>query len=134
MSQNPKENQQLTNTDPFFGLKYIAYCRSQRPPEGVESDDIDIINYAKWQVCKARNLLFNDPIWKEYTAEEILIEYFAILFDESETLRDQFLSQARGLDKKDVAWLEAMEAKWVKEQQAKIKDALGGADEIEETF
>lgn len=135
--QKPNENSQIANKDPFFGLKFIAYCRSQRPPDGVDgiiTEDIDIINYAKWRVCKSRNVLFNDPVWENYTPEEILVEYFTISFDDSEEVRDMFLAQMRGVETKDYDWLEQMESKWLKEQEEKIKEDMGGVEEFEDTF
>jgi hypothetical protein len=120
--------------DPFFGLKYIAYCRSKLPPEEAGRDDADIINYAKWQICKSRNLLFLDPIWDRYSEEEILIEYLTIRFDEDENVCKAFESQMQGVSLDDQEWFERMEKKYHEEQEKRAKEALGEQQEIEETF
>lgn len=109
--------------DPFFGLKLIAYYRTGLP---VNEDDIDeeaYVQFAKWQICKIKSVLWNDPVWDEYTNPEILIEFFAIKFDENEELRKKFETGLVTTKQSDVDWMLKMEAKLLKEKQGKIKEA-----------
>lgn len=103
-----QQNQQNNDEDPFFGLKYIAYCRSHLP----DLDDFgesELIDFAKWQICKVKSVLFNDPIWENYTKEEILVEYFAIRFDESKELLEEFKSKLVHADKEVYDLFERLE-------------------------
>lgn len=109
--------------DPFFGLKYIAYCRTGLT---INEDDVDeeaMIQFAKWQICKVRGILWNDPIWDSYTAPELLVEFFAIKFDESEELRQKFEATVVSVKAKDLDWFERMERKHAEDQKkGKIKE------------
>lgn len=70
------------NSDGFTRLKYIAYCRSQMPPEEVGSDYADFVAFAKHFLCSKTNRLFKDPIWDKYTDEEVIVEYFSYQFSD----------------------------------------------------
>ena len=110
--------------DPFFALKYIAYLRTGQT---VNEDDLDmetIAQFAKWQICKVRNVLWNDPIWDSYTTEELMVEFFAIKFDESEDLRNEFEAKIVTAKKEDLDWLERMERKDRESKQGKINEGL----------
>jgi len=120
--------------DPLFALKFIAYCRSQLPPEDHGRDDTDIINYAKWYVCRTRNVLFLDPIWDKYTNEDILIEFLAIRFDEDKVVKESFEAQMNGVSEDEQAWFERMERKFLEEQDKKSKELMGDKEEIEDKF
>ncbi len=130
MSQKPKNNE----PDPFFGLKLIAYYRTGLP---VNDDDIDeeaMVQFAKWQICKIKSVLWNDPVWNEYTSPEILIEFFAIKFDENEELRKKFEAGIVTTKKSDTDWMERRMAKLLKEKeekQGKIK--VEGPEKPKET-
>jgi hypothetical protein len=123
----PKANQKskINEPDPFFGLKLIAYYRTGLP---VNEDDLDeeaMVQFAKWQICKIKNVLFHDPIWDNYTTPEILAEFFSIKFDENEDLRKKFEAQLVTIKKADEDWILRMAAKHAKEQaekQGKIKE------------
>jgi hypothetical protein len=104
----PKQSQ---TKDPFFGLKYIAYCRTGLPVNEVDLDMVAMLQFAKWQICKVRNVLFNDPVWDEYTDEEILTEFFAIKFDEDSALRKEFEAKLVTAKASDIDWLERMAQK-----------------------
>lgn len=102
--------------DSLFGLKYIAYCRTGLHVNPDDEDSETIVSFAKWQICKVRNVLWNDPIWESYTDQELLIEYFCLKFDENDQLRKEFESKLVSVKKSDLAWMEAMEAKYLAEQ------------------
>lgn len=75
--------------DPLKYIKTFAYGRVQSVP-GEEPTIDDLVNMAKFSLCKRCSRLWKDPVWEDYTPEEILIEYFSYLFAENETLRKEF--------------------------------------------
>jgi hypothetical protein len=133
MSQLPKIE---AAKDPLFGLKYIAYLRTTLPKDSDSLDNDTIVSFAKWQVCKSRNILWNDPIWESYTQQEILIEFFAIRFDEDEKLRTAFEAGLVSASKSDMDWLLQDE---LKEKDSKISSVTNESspenpEEFEDTF
>lgn len=114
----PKANEK----DPFFGLKLIAYYRTGLPINQEDVDEEAMVNFAKWQICKVRNVLWNDPVWDNYTNPEILTEFFAIKFDETEDLRKEFEAGIVTAKKEDIDWIERMEKKLKDQKQGKIKE------------
>ena len=71
-------------------IKYIAYCLSGMPPEKVEPTYEDLIYYARFQLSVEKRIPFNDTIFDSYTDEELLVEWYAILFYRNEELRNKF--------------------------------------------
>jgi hypothetical protein len=69
-----------------------------------------------------------DPIWDEYTKEELLIEYFSYKFSESEAFRSEFEAQMRG-SKGVVDEFSAWADKQMKEDKEIVGDTLGSAEE-----
>lgn len=84
-SKTPKKKEH----DPLFALKYKGYCWANTPP-GDHATLTDLTNFAKFFLCKHAARLWKDPIWDEYTDEEIMIEYFSHLFSKDETARKEF--------------------------------------------
>ena len=122
-------SQRKPKNDPFFGLKYIAFCRSRLLDATASPGKKELLDFAKWQICKVRNVLFNDPIWDSYTEEEIFIEYFTIRFDESEEMVDEFKKEAFADTKEQIAdWFEEMERKHG------IKNPAPEPEEFEDNF
>jgi hypothetical protein len=64
--------------DRFLKIKHIAYCWSKGPLG--ETQFKDFVKYCKFQLCFINKILVKDPIWDEYTEEEILVEYYAHVF------------------------------------------------------
>lgn len=126
--KKPKE------TDPFFGLKYIAFCRTGLPANEEDLDEEAMLQFAKWQVCKVRNILWNDPKWDSYTSQEILIEYFAIKFDQDTELRKDFEISTISTKQADVDWFAKKEAqlKAEKAKNSKIKEEVIAGGNIED--
>lgn len=115
--------------EPWLGLKLIAAYRVKLPEEGVT--DAILLDFAKWQICKSRNIMFRDPIWDDYTEEEILIEFFGIMYDENEELLTEFINKIQEVDASTLNFFDRMEA----EHQAKmLADQEAGQDEFEESF
>jgi len=103
---NQKESSK-TSTDPFFPLKYKGYCLAMTPPDGDSVSLEDFVEFAKFQLCEARNILRKDVIWDAYSDEEVLIEYYAILMSKDENLRKKMELEIGGMDyAKDLDWFD----------------------------
>lgn len=87
--KNQKKSKKIKKSDPLLALKYVGYCWAHTPP-GDETTLEDLVNFAKFFLCKKANRLWKDLIWNEYTNEEILIEYFAHLFAQDASARTEF--------------------------------------------
>lgn len=109
--KNSKPPEAKKTLDPFFGLRYIAYLRTGMPVNEEDMDESVLANFAKWQLCKARNRLWLDPIWDAYTYEELLIELFAVQFDEDAELRTKFEAGLVTANRSDEDWMARMEAR-----------------------
>lgn len=134
MQKSQKAEEKQDNKDPFFGLKYIAYCRAFMPPSDAEIDSDDMLQYARFYLCQKRGVLYNAEIWDNYTEEEILVEYFAVRMSEDETLKAEFEAQMRGINKADHEWFDKMTEKYNKKLEEEAKEAAGGKDEFEDSF
>ena len=106
--------------DPYLGLKHIAYCRTGLSKTTELTSEI-LLSFAKWQICKARRVLWNDPVWDSYTQEEILIEFFSISFDLDPKTREVFEKNLMKPREAEYAWFDKMEAKALAEAKAKAK-------------
>ena len=111
--------------DPLLQLKYKGYCLAKTPPgDGTTLEDL--VNYAKFALCKMSRRLWKDPIWDQYTDEEILIEYFANLFAKDEKVCKDFEvsidsgTEIYGDDIYD--WLDKKVAENQKEQEKKLSE------------
>lgn len=126
-------SQRKPKSDPFFGLKYIAFCRSRLMEAPDSPDRKALLDFAKWQICKSRSVLFNDPVWERYTEEEIFIEYFAIRFDESDEMIDEFKKEAFSDNVEEISdWFEKMETKYGIKNPA--PEPAKEPEEFEDTF
>lgn len=84
-SKNPPKKEH----DPLRSLKFKGYCWAHTAP-GENTTITDLTNFAKFYLCKHAHRLWKDPIWDQYTDEEILIEYFGHLFSKDEVTRKEF--------------------------------------------
>ncbi len=120
--QEKKQDQnKVEKRDPFFNLKYLAYCMSQQPAKRSDVDLSDFIRFARYSICSERGIAFWDPVWDTYTDEQIIIEYYAILLDKDATFREEFeskLNSTLGLADEDVDWMDKMIAENQKEREA----------------
>lgn len=128
--QAQRKNQQ-DNPDPFYGLKYIAYCRAHLPPEDAFELE-DFTDYAKQYICAKRNALWLDPIWDRYTEEDILAEYFTIRVFEDEQVKVEMENSFKFLSKKDEAFFEKMTKDYEDRKAKKLADSL--PDKIADDF
>lgn len=95
-------------TDPYFNLKYAGYCMSQMPPEGALIEFDDFVKYAKFRLCRESGRLMKDPIWEDYLDEEILMEYYAHLYEKNEEERAKIEAVLSGLAPDVVDWFDDM--------------------------
>ena len=91
--------------DSWDRLRFIGYCWAKLPPEGAGADFDDFVQYAKFQLCSKANRLMKDPIWDEYRPEEILIEYYALLYHNNEKQAEDFLKDINGINDSDYDWI-----------------------------
>lgn len=115
---NPKKR------DPYFRLKYLGYFLSQLPDTFSTKD---LVRYAKFYLAAKTKTLMKDPIWDNYTSEELLIEFFAYRFQD-ESFRvpfEQQLDTRSGVVDEFAAWADKEMKK-----EAKIRDKiLGGLED-----
>jgi len=111
--------------DGFFNIKYIGYCLSQLPPEEVKSSFEDFVNYAKFQLCIDRNVLFHDPVWDRYNEEQILVEYYASVFSKDKEQRGRFEAQLQGEYTDIYDWFD----KKIEENRKEMEATLGGTED-----
>lgn len=78
----------------------------------------------KFYLCKTLGYLWKDPIWDDYTSEEILIEYFSHLYAKDDELRKSLevvLDVGAEMYGEDVYdWLDRM----IEENQAEMSKKL----------
>jgi len=111
-----KENNE---SDPFFPLKYLGYCLAMTPPEGDKIGLDAFVEFARFQLCEARNVLRKDAVWDNYSDEEVLIEYYAILMSKDETLRKKMELELGGMNyDRDLDWFN----KQITDNKKDIKD------------
>lgn len=91
--------------DNLDNIKYIGYCWAKLPLDADETTFDDFVQYAKFQLCSKVNKLMKDPIWEEYTPEEILIEYYALLFNINDELAKKFVAKINGVIADDYNWI-----------------------------
>lgn len=123
--EKKKQETNKVERDPFFNLKYLAYCMSQQPAKRSDVDLSDFIRFARFNICNERGIAFWDPVWDNYTDEQILIEYYAILLERDSSFREEFeskLNSTMDLADEDVDWMDKMIAENQKEREAKAKE------------
>lgn len=125
--QNQKKNQpNQKHNDPFFRIKNIAYNISQLPSTITLAD---FIRFAKFQICQKKKMLYYDPIWDKYADEQILVEYYAILFDEDKTAREDFEVKANISSEYEAEWMDQAIEKNKKELKNEKTDDVDLIDE-----
>lgn len=118
-------SQPKKKVDPHRGMKYMGYKLSQLPKTYYLKD---LVRYAKFQLAHRNKILLKDPIWDEYTIEELLVEFYAHQFQESKEFRQAFEQSMGDVDGSVEAF-----SKWADEQmaqEAKIREqTLGQMEE-----
>jgi hypothetical protein len=106
-------------------LKYIGWCWSQLPPEGAGFTFEDLLQYAKFKLSLQKRVLLKDPIWDQYSDEELLAEYYANLFENNEDARNEFQSLIDGGD--DDEFLE-----WANRKARETREEKSTGEDTEE--
>lgn len=120
-------DQKKNKVDPYKGLKYMGYRMVELPSRYTMAD---FTRYAKFQLAVKTKRLLKDPIWDEYTVEELLTEFFAHQFEESKEFREKFEHEIAG----DVGDLDDF-ASWVdKKMEEDAKDRQKTLDQMEDTI
>lgn len=109
--------------DPYRNLKRLGYNLSQLPDK---YNLKDLVRYAKFYLASKTNKLLKDPVWDQYTSEEILVEFYAYLMEDKEyRLKFEQESGIKGEVDDFASWAE----KKIQED-SKIRDRVMG--EMEE--
>lgn len=116
----------MSDKDAFLRIKYMGYCMSEMPPDEAEPGYEDFLKYAKFILCQAYHKPMKDPFWDKYSDEEILVEYFAILFDKDKEAKAAFEDQLRGLEGGDDF------ADWADQMIADNQETLGSGKGLED--
>ena len=80
-------------------IKYAAYCKAMLPPKEEDVSYEDLVEFALFQLSVEKHLPLKHKIWKDYADEEILLEYYAVLFLKNEDVRERFLAEISGSPK-----------------------------------
>lgn len=127
--ETKKDQKKQKKVDPYLGVKYLGYRMSQLPdPFSMR----DLITYAKFILASKSGRLLKDPIWDQYTVEELLMEFYAHQFHESKELRltfEQGLSVSDSVVDDFAAWADKQIA-----EEGKIRDKVMGEAEDKVSF
>lgn len=107
-------------------IKHIAYCLAFKPPLEDRYTFADLLRHAKFRLSLEKKVLLNDPIWDQYTDEQILVEYYAIVFTNSSEEKTHFEASLSGMLPEEgsssreaaIAWMDEMIAKEDAKRQA----------------
>lgn len=134
------KNHKKKEHDPLLSIKFKGYCWSRSAP-GEDTTLAGLVSFAKFFLCKHSQRLWKDPIWDEYTDEEILIEYFAHLFAKDEAARNEFevqINAGSDMYEAEYDWLDRMvkqnqneNRKKLEEMPDKVSFTPGGEDKEE---
>jgi len=118
-----KKQTKKKKLDPYKNLKRLGYNTSQLP-ERYNKDQL--VTYAKFSLAKFSKRLLKDPIWDEYTEEELLIEFFAHQFEDNDKLRIEFeqeMNLNQGVVDDFAAWADKKMAEDAKEREQIMGEA-----------
>jgi hypothetical protein len=108
--QNPEDkivNAEEARKDSQFPLRYMGYFLAGLDDERNDLTLADLVQIAKFKICEERGILMNDPVWDRYkTDQEILVEYYAIMYYRNEKARARFEAILAGYDEDDLTWLD----------------------------
>lgn len=119
--------------DPFLKLKNIAYRVANHPAKFDDPDLADYIQYAKFQICFDRKIGLYDPMWDNYSDEQVLVEYYALLFEKDKAFKDDFEAKIGVPIEDDIDWMEQEIEKNRKEVGELKTTSEKKSDEFEDT-
>ena len=101
---------------------------SQLPPDGAKVEFDDFVRYARFVLCREAHILMKDPIWNDYTDEEILIEYYALIYERDKEERARVEMAFAGKSTDIVDWFDDM----IEKNQEKVKEFKKELEEAED--
>lgn len=117
------------NKTPLFKLKYLGYFNAGFDLERSDITYNDFVTIAKYHLSEKKGVLIKDPIWDSYTAEEILIEYYASVYKENEEARKSFETHLNATQDDD-QWMEEQVKLNKKRREQEAQKAVKMEDEI----
>ena len=97
----------MSKEDTLLRLKFMGYCLAHLPPKNVPGDFSDFVAFAQFQLAQEFGVLTKDPVWDRYTDEEILIEYFGLLFTKNDDAKTEFEGVLYGKSSDDdISWIQ----------------------------
>jgi len=114
----------------FNNLKKIAYLLAKGPPKEIPLEFKDLLLQAKTYLAFTLGYLLKDPIWDQYTEEELIIEFFALQFFHSKEFSDEFINSVNTKTGEVQNNLEIIDdfSDWADAQIEKNKKELEGDD------
>jgi hypothetical protein len=124
------ENKPKSKKGPLFKLKYMGYFLAGLDENRQDLTFKDFVRIAKFFLADERKILLKDPVWDSYSDEELLIEYYAVLYKNSEQARQAFESSlvSEGEAEDEFEWMDTK----IEENRKRIKDLKQKAAKIEE--
>lgn len=118
---------------PLFPLQYMGYFLAGFDTERDDFNFNDFVEQAKFYLCQQRNVLTKDPVWDKYTVQEIIREYYAVLYSKNKGLRDEFemLLASDGEVENEADWLEQAVSRNRSKIEELKKDATSKPEVVE---
>ncbi len=106
------KNKPVKISDQLKNLKNIAYRMVQTGDKLDNGTFEDFVNFCKNKICIAKNKYLFDPMWDNYSEEEIIIEYYTLQFSKDAELVTAFenvlqFGDGNTSDNPDFDWMEA---------------------------
>ena len=81
----------------------------------------DFVRFARFHLAREFKVLTKDPLWDKYTDEEILSEYYALVYKNNDEAKTELESMLHGHDPDIAKWFDKM----IDKNQKELK-TLGG--------
>lgn len=121
----------MGKNNPLGQIKSIAYKLAEHPG-AYEGTLTDLIRHAKYKICEARGLPYFDSL-ENYTDEETLIEYYAILFSKDPEAKKAFAAEMDAGDDSHDDFADWAEAEIEKGKTEKAEVPVEAAEDFEFT-
>ena len=125
--ENIKKLSEEIKNNPFLPFIKRGYYMSTFP---LEYDKEHLVRYAKYVLCKERNMLFYDPIWNSYTDDYLLDEFYAVMIEKNKEYRESLelalgIKSTNDLEKEDyIADVLEMAAEHEREEKKKEESIM----------
>jgi hypothetical protein len=91
--------------DPLFNLKYIAFCMAVKPTFEDRLTIAEFADFARFQLAASYKIPAKSTIWDKYTAEELIVEFYALKFFEDSEYSKEFEARLNGEAQEDLDWM-----------------------------